>query len=91
MLHDCGIPVLMMKFSGYHDLGIYISVRKNVRTNDCKLIGIVHMTECLADGYLFVRDKELCQFEQDAPKCFEMSEQEFSELEGNVLAYLNGE
>lgn len=49
------------------------------------------MTECLADGYLFVRDKELCQFEQDAPKCFEMSEQEFSELEGNVLAYLNGE
>lgn len=141
LFHDCGIPVLMMKFPEYretvmaqcklgksicdvendvfstshsvvgnmltrtwllpdyickailyhHDPAIFTSMGENVRTNVCDLIGIVHMAECIADEYLFVRDKGWHQFEQGVLKYFEMSEQEFSELKGDVLACLNGE
>lgn len=140
LFHDCGIPVLMMKFPEYretvmaqcksgkhicdvenevfftshavvgnmltrnwmlpdhickailyhHDPAIFAS-GGNARTDVCDLIGIVHMAECIADEHLFVRDKEWHQFEQKVLKYFDMSEQEFSELKGDVLAYLNGE
>lgn len=142
LFHDCGIPVLMMKFPKYretvmaqcksgksicdvendvfstshtvvgnmltrswmlpehickailyhHDPDIFTSTTgKGTRSNICDLIGIVHMAECIADEHLFVRDKEWYQFEQSVLKYFDMSEQEFSELKGDVLAYLNGE
>lgn len=53
--------------------------------------GIVHMAECIADEHLFVRDKEWHQFGSGVLKYFDISEQEFSELKGDVLAYLDGE
>lgn len=141
LFHDCGIPVLMMKFPGYretvmtqcklgksicdvendvfstshtvvgnlltrnwmlpghickailyhHDPDIFTSADKAARTDVCDLIGIVHMAECIADEHLFVRDKEWHQFGPGVLKYFDISEQEFSELKGDVLAYLNGE
>lgn len=141
LFHDCGIPVLMMKFPEYretvmaqckqgksicdvendvfftshtvvgnlltrswllsphickailyhHDSAIFASPRDNARNDICDLIGIVHMAECIADEHLFVKDKEWHQFERVVLKYFEMSEQEFSELKGDILAYLNGE
>lgn len=141
LFHDCGIPVLMMKFPEYretvmaqcklgksicdvendvfstshavvgnmlarnwmlpdhvckavlfhHDHAIFNSLGGNARTNVCDLVGIIHMAECVADEHLFVRDKEWHQFEQEVLKYFEMSEQEFSELKGDILAFLNGE
>jgi putative nucleotidyltransferase with HDIG domain len=141
LFHDCGIPVLMMKFPEYretvmaqcklgksicevendvfstshavvgnmltrnwmlpdhickavlyhHDHAIFNSSGENTRTNVCDLVGIVHMAECIADEHLFVRDKEWHQFEQEVLKYFEMSGQEFSELKGDILAFLNGE
>lgn len=141
LFHDCGIPVLMMKFPEYretvmagcksgksicdvendifstshavvgglltrswmfpdhickailyhHDPDIFASSCGKGRSKACDLIAMVHMAECIADEHLFVRDKEWLQFEQEILKHFEMSEQEFSELKGDVLAYLNGE
>lgn len=141
LFHDCGIPVLMMKFPEYretvmaqcklgksicnienevfstshavvggiltrswmlpdyickailyhHDPAIFASAGGKARTNVCDLIGLIHMAECVADEHLFVRDKEWHQFEQEILKYFEMSVQEFSEIKGDVLAYLNGE
>lgn len=141
LFHDCGIPVLMMKFPEYretvmaqcklgksicevendvfstshavvgnmltrnwmlpehackavlyhHDHAIFDSLGGNARTNVCDLVGIMHMAECIADEHLFVRDKEWHQFEQEVLKYFEMSEQEFSELKGDILAFLDGE
>lgn len=141
LFHDCGIPVLIMKFPEYretvmaqcklgksicdveneifstshavvgnmltrnwmlpeqvckavlyhHDHAIFDSLGGNARTNVCGLVGIMHMAECIADEHLFVRDKEWHQFEQEVLKYFEMSEQEFSELKGDILAFLNGE
>lgn len=141
LFHDCGIPVLMMKFPEYretvmaqcklgksicdvendvfstshtvvgnmltrswslpghickailyhHDADMFASTGKPPRTDVCDLIGIVHMAECIADEHLFVRDKEWPQFERGVLKYFDLSEQEFSELKGDILAYLNGE
>lgn len=141
LFHDCGIPVLMVKFPAYretvmaqcklgksicdvendvfntshtvvgnmlarswmlsshickailyhHDPDIFDSISKNIRTDICDLIGIVHMAECIADEHLFVRDKEWHQFEENVLKYFEITAQDFSELKGDILAYLNGE
>lgn len=141
LFHDCGIPVLMVKFPEYretvmaqcklgksicdvendvfstshtvvgnmlarswmlsshickailyhHDPDIFASIGKNIRTDICDLIGIVHMAECIADEHLFVRDKEWHQFEENVLKYFEITAQDFSELKGDILAYLNGE
>jgi HD-like signal output (HDOD) protein len=141
LFHDCGIPVLMMKFPDYretimnqcklgksicevendmystshtvvgnmltrswmlpqhvckailyhHDSTIFTSTSENAGTDVRNLIGIVHMAECIADEHLHVRDKEWHQFEHDVLKHFEMSVQEFAEIKGDLLAYLNGE
>lgn len=141
LFHDCGIPVLMMKFPDYretvmaqckqgkfiidvenemfstshtvvgnmltrswmlpaqvckailyhHDPTIFGAGAENVGEDVCDLIGVVHMAECIADEHLHVRDKEWPQFEQDVLKHFELSEQEFSEIKGDILARLNGD
>jgi hypothetical protein len=49
------------------------------------------MAECIADEHLLVRDKAWPTVEKDVLKHFEMSAQEFSELKGDILAFLNGE
>lgn len=141
LFHDCGIPVLMMKFPEYrqtvmaqcksgksicdvendvfstshavvggiltrswmlpdhvckailyhHDHAILAATDRQARNNVCDLIALTHMTECIADEYLFVNLKEWPQFEQDVLRYFELSEQDFGELKGDVLAFLNGE
>lgn len=140
LFHDCGIPVLMMKFPEYrdavttlctqgklicdvenvlfstshaivgnmltrswmlpahvckailhhHDQSIF-SAAENIGENILDLISIIHIAECITDEYLHVREKEWPQFELNVLKHFEISEQEFSELKGDILAYLNGE
>jgi HD-like signal output (HDOD) protein len=141
LFHDCGIPVLMIKFPKYretvmaqsklghaicdiennsfstshtavgnmltrswmlpanvskailhhHDTTIFALADGQAWTEVCNLIGIVHMAECIADEHLHVRDKEWHQFEEAVLNHFDMAKQEFSELKGDVLAYLNGE
>ena len=140
LFHDCGIPVLMMKFPEYretviklgqqgkpicevenevfstshavvgnmltrswmlpanvckailhhHDPSIF-AASENVGENVLDLTGIIHMAECVTDEHLHVREKEWPQYEQHVLKHFELSEQEFSELKGDMLAYLNGD
>lgn len=141
LFHDCGIPVLIMRFPDYretvmaqcksgksicdvendvfstshtvvgnmltrnwmlpdrvcktilhhHDPTILTSTDAKAGTDVCGLICIVHMAECIADEYLNVRDKEWPKFERDVLKHLEISEQEFYEIKGDILAYLNGE
>lgn len=75
----------------HHDLTIFSSAAETVGEDVCDLIGIIHMAECIADEHLHVIDKEWPQFEQDVLKHFEISEQEFSEIKGDILARLNGD
>ncbi len=75
----------------HHDPAIFSSTEENLKNKVCDLIGIVHMAECVADEHLFVREKEWHRVEQEVLRHFEMSAQEFSELKGDILAYLNGE
>lgn len=142
LFHDCGIPVLMMKFPDYrqavmtqckegkpicdvendifstthtvvghmltrswmlpghiskailhhHDDSIFASTDESIGSNVCSLIGIVHMAEHITDEHLHVRDQtEWHQFESSVLEHFEMSAQEFLELKGDMLAFLNGE
>jgi HD-like signal output (HDOD) protein len=141
LFHDCGIPVLMMKFPSYrdtlmtegkagkaicdiendhfstshsvvghmltrswmlpghiskailhhHDSTIFSATAELVEVAIRNLIGIVHMAECIADEHLLVREKTWHQFEHEVLKHFEMSAQEFSEIKGDILAFLNGE
>jgi HD-like signal output (HDOD) protein len=140
LFHDCGIPVLMMKFPDYrdavmtlckqgksicdvenvlfstshavvgnmltrswmipahvskailhhHDPSIF-AASENIEENVLDLIAIIHMAECVIDEHLHVREMEWPQFERHVLKQFELSGQEFSELKGDMLAYLNGD
>lgn len=140
LFHDCGIPVLIMKFPDYrdavmtlckqgksicdvenvlfstshtvvgnmltrswmlpahvskailhhHDLSIFDSP-ETVGDDVLDLLGVIHMAECIIDEHLHVREKEWPQFEQSVLGHFEISEQEFFELKGDILAFLNGE
>ncbi len=141
LFHDCGIPVLMLKFPEYrdavstlckqgkaicevenalfstshtvvgnmltrswmlpahvskailfhHDREIYSSSAENVGEDVLDLIGVVQMAECIVDEHLHVREQEWPLFERSVLAHFEMSEQEFLELKGDLLAFLNGE
>lgn len=141
LFHDCGIPVLMMKFPEYrdavmtlgkqgksicdienvlfstshaivgnmltrswmlpahvckailyhHDQSIYSSPAENIGEYVLDLIAIIHMAECITDEHLHEREQEWPKFEQNVLKHFEISALEFSELKGDILAYLNGE
>lgn len=75
----------------HHDTTIFSSPSAQAGKEVRDLIGLVHMAECAVDEHLNVRDKEWDVFAHDVLKHFEMSEQEFSELKGDALAYLNGE
>ncbi|MBI3480575.1 MAG: HDOD domain-containing protein [Nitrosomonadales bacterium] len=141
LFHDCGIPILIMKFPGYretviaqcklgknisdvendffslshsvvgnmltrnwmlpahiskailyhHDPTIFATQHESVGTNVLTLISILHMTECIVDDHLHVRDKEWPKFQHAVLKHLDMTEHEFSELKGDFLAVLNGE
>lgn len=73
----------------HHDSTIYGSMVEKSEVYD--LISILHMAECVTDEHLHVNDKEWPQFEQDVLNYFEISEQEFSEIKGDILAVLNGD
>lgn len=142
LFHDCGIPVLMMKFPEYRDTLItqgklgkaicdieneYFSTSHTVVGNMLtrswmlpshiskailyhhdttifssqpsedteasvrNLIAIVLMAEAIADEHLLVRDKKWPEVEDLVLRHFEISAQEFSELQDDILAFLNGE
>ena len=141
LFHDCGIPVLMLKYPKYreiinkntllgiqicdvenesfstthpivgnmvtrswmlpsqiskailyhHDPIIFSASAGNIEPSIRNLIAIVHMAECIADEHLLIRDKAWPIFEKDVLRHFELSGQEFSELKGDILAFLNGE
>jgi HD-like signal output (HDOD) protein len=141
LFHDCGVPVLMMKFPNYsqiimeneelgmavcdienkhfsttraivgnmltrswmlpahisktilyhHDSTIFSNISGNIESSVRNLIALVHMAECIADEHLLVRDRAWPKFEHIVLKHFDMSVKEFSELKGDVLAFLNGE
>ncbi|MDH4284872.1 MAG: HDOD domain-containing protein [Gallionellaceae bacterium] len=141
LFHDCGIPMLMMKFKNYretvmaeckqgkticeveneffstshavvggiltrawmlsehickailyhHDPNILASPQGKERNKVCDLIALLHIAEGIADEHLFVRDAEWPQYERDVLKYFDLSTQEFNELKGDTLAFLNGE
>lgn len=138
LFHDCGIPVLIMKFPEYrstvmahpgraiceveyevfstshavvgsmltrswmlpaqvskaiqlhHESSVFNGMEGEDDTV-LDLIGIIHMAECVTDEHLHVRDKEWDQVGAAVLAHFDLSEQEFSELKGDILAYLNGE
>lgn len=73
----------------HHDPIIFTSTGEKSEVYD--LIGILHMAECITDEHLHVSNKEWPQFKQDVLHNFEMSDQEFSELKGDILAFLNDE
>lgn len=141
LFHDCGIPLLMMKFSEYreklmsqtklgkricdienehfstthsivgnmltrswmlppqiskailhhHDITIFSESSGNIETTVRNLIAMIHMAECIANEHLLTNDKAWLEFEKDVLEHLEMSKQEFSELKGDILAFLNGE
>ncbi len=141
LFHDCGIPVLMMKFPDYrenlmknvrlgvpicdienehystshtivgnmltriwklpphiskailyhHDPDIFSSTAGDIESAVRNLVAIVHMAECIADEHLLVRDSAWPTIEKEVLKHFDVSTQEFSELKGDILAFLNGE
>lgn len=75
----------------HHDVTIFSAPGAQAGEDVRDLIGLVHMAECVVDEHLHVMDKEWCLFAHDVLQHFEMSEQEFSELKGDMLAYLNGD
>ena len=141
LFHDCGIPLLMIKFSDYsekimthsrfgiricdienehfstthpivgnmltrswmlppqiskailhhHDTTIFSHSSDGIEVSVRNLIALIHMAECIADEHLLVRDKAWPEFEKVVLEHLEMSKHEFSELKGDVLAFLNGE
>jgi HD-like signal output (HDOD) protein len=141
LFHDCGIPLLMMKFSEYnekvtthsksgrlicdienehfstthpivgnmltrswmlpsqiskailhhHDTTIFTDTSGDIEISVRNLIALIHMAECIAEEHLLVRDKSWPEFEKDVLEHFEISQQEFNELKGDILAFLNGE
>lgn len=73
----------------HHDTTIFTAKSARTETSVFNLIGIMHMAECIADEHLLVRDKEWPLFERDVLKHFEMSAQDFAELKGDILEFLN--
>jgi len=140
LFHDCGIPVLMMKFPEYretvlaqarsesaicnienkffntshpvvgnmltrnwklpaniskailyhHDATIF-EASAHIEADVRRLIGVIHIAECIAEESLHQQHQEWEQFAQPVLKNFDMSEQEFLDLKADVLHYLDGE
>ncbi|MFH2140178.1 MAG: HDOD domain-containing protein [Pseudomonadota bacterium] len=75
----------------HHDATIFGSTGVHAGDDVRDLIGLIHMAECVTDEHLHVRDKEWDRHGGDVLAHFELSEQEFSELRSDMLAFLNGE
>jgi HD-like signal output (HDOD) protein len=75
----------------HHDATIFGSTGAHAGDDVRDLIGLIHMAECVTDEHLNVRDKEWDKHGESVLAHFELSEQEFSELRSDMLAFLNGE
>jgi len=75
----------------HHDMTIFTSPSDHAGEDVRDLTGLIHMAECVTDEHLHVRDKEWDKHGECVLAHFEMSEQEFSELKWDMLAFLNGE
>jgi len=141
LFHDCGIPLLIMRFPKYretvmtqcssgkniidvendvfstshavvgyflarkwmfspqicnaiqyhHDLSIFTSTDTSIGVDICDLTGIILMADYIADEHLCAKDKEWPSYEQTVLKHFAISEKEFFEIKGDILAHLNGD
>lgn len=86
------LPVAVGKAILYHhDATIFTAPGEQAGEDVRDLIGLVHLAECVVDEHLHVRDKEWHLFAHDVLQHFDMTEQEFAELKGDMLAYLNGD
>ena len=73
----------------HHDPTIFSSPGENAGTDALGLIGLIHMSECIADEYLLHSNLEWSLFKRDVLAFFDMPEQEFLELKGDTLARLS--
>ncbi len=75
----------------HHDETIFTSPGDHAGEDVRDLIGLIHMAECVTDEHLHVRDMEWDEHSENVLAHFEMSEQEFTELKWDMLAFLSGE
>jgi HD-like signal output (HDOD) protein len=75
----------------HHDETVFTSPDDRAGADVRDLIGLIHMAENVTDEHLHVRDKEWDKHGELVLAHFEMSEQEYSELKWDMLAFLNGE
>ncbi|MBU3904062.1 MAG: HDOD domain-containing protein [Gammaproteobacteria bacterium] len=75
----------------HHDETIFTSPDNRAGADVRDLIGLIHMAENVTDEHLHVRDKDWDKHGELVLAHFELSEQEFSELKWDMLAFLNGE
>jgi putative nucleotidyltransferase with HDIG domain len=87
-----GLPNQVSKAILYHhDATIFKSPGDIGRRTICDLVGLIYMAECVVDEHMHVRDMEWPTVARPVLKHFELTEQEFSDTKGDMLAYLNGE
>ncbi len=75
----------------HHDPEVFTSPTDHTGEDVRDLVGLIHMSECVTDEHLHVRDKEWDTHGTHVLAHFEMTEQEFNELKWDMLAFLNGE
>ncbi|MEW5904178.1 MAG: HDOD domain-containing protein [Pseudomonadota bacterium] len=75
----------------HHDTTIFTAPGEQADDSVLDLIAVMHLAEFIVDEHLHVRDKEWPLFEHDVLRHFDLTEQEFAELKGDMLAYLNGD
>lgn len=73
----------------HHDPTIFSSPGEHASTDARNLIGLIHMSEYIADEHLLHPNQEWDMFKREVLAFFEMSEQEFLELKGDTLALLS--
>jgi len=75
----------------HHDSTIFSSISERIGDDVRRLIGIVHMAELIVDEHLCQKNFEWEQIAADALACLGLSGQEFREIKGDMLGFLNGE
>ncbi|MFA6014516.1 MAG: HDOD domain-containing protein [Gallionellaceae bacterium] len=84
-------PIISKAILYHHDATILSTKDDQVGQDALNLIAIVHIAECIADEYFNAPMKEWLEVEHDVLKHLDLTHQEFLELKGDILAFLNGE
>ncbi len=75
----------------HHDATIFPAPSDIEKKAVCDLIGMIHMAEYIVDEHMSVRDMEWPNVARAVLRHFVLSESEFAEIRGDMLAFLNGE